>query len=289
MKKKLFISAAVLMMSSAAFSQTLKSNVMEKNLKSKTIVFIHGLFVNNRAWDGWKQYFEEKGYKCYAPAGPKHEGKPSELRTNPPEGLEDVTFEDWIDNLQKLISTLDEKPILIGHSFGGLMAQKLVESGRAEAAILISSAPPKGILSLRPSFLKANNPSLNFFAGRSVFNPKEKKYKKWFHFAFANTLTKEESVVQFEKYAVPESRRTHRSALRKIAKVDTKKSHVPLLFLGGLEDIILPNGVVRKNIKKYKDPNSIVDHKFFEDKSHYICGEPGWEKVADYAYQWLSK
>ena len=220
---KLLIMVA-LTFSSSAFSQISNQEIMQKNIKSKTIVFIHGLFLNNQSWDEWKDFFEAEGYTCYAPANPGHEGNPTELRAKPPLGLEDVTFEDWIKNLEQLIDKLPEKPILIGHSFGGLTAQKLVESGKAEAAILISSAPPKGTISFKPGFWKANNKVLNFFKGRTIFNPREKQYKKWFHFAIANTLSKEESDKMFERYAVPESRRTHRASIKKIAKIDTKKT-----------------------------------------------------------------
>lgn len=272
-----------------AFSQAQNTIEMkEKNINSKTIVFIHGLFMNNNTWDEWKTYFEKEGYTCYAPANPKHDGIPSELRANPPKDLEKVQFQDWLENLETFIDQLDERPILIGHSFGGLTAQKLVESGRAEAAILISSAPPKGNSTFKGSFIKANSTVISPFKGKSIFNPKEEKYKKWFHFAIANTLSKEDSDLLFEKYATPESRETPRAAIRKIAKIDTKKEHVPLLFIGGLEDVIVPNVLIRKTVKKYTDPNSIIDTKYFSGKDHFICGAPGWESVADYCKTWLS-
>ena len=285
---KILIVIALLSVSRAAFSQNLNQKPMQKQINSRTIVFIHGLFMNHKSWDEWKIFFEKEGYTCYAPANPKHEGEPAELRANPPKGLENVQFQDWISNLETLIDSLPEKPILIGHSFGGLTAQKLVESGRAAAAILISSAPPKGNLTFKPSFFRANMPVLNPLKGNSVFNPKAEKYKRWFHFSITNSLTKEKSDQLFEQFAVPESRNTPRASLKNIAKVDTKKPHVPLLFLGGLEDVIVPNILVRKTIKKYSDPNSIVDYQFFEGKDHFICGSEGWEEIAAYCLDWLS-
>lgn len=260
---------------------------MKKQINSKTVVFIHGLFMNNKTWYGWKTLFENQGYTCYAPAHPKHDGNPASLRANPPAGLGEVQFKDWISNLEKLIDSLPEKPILVGHSFGGLTAQKLVESGGAAAAILISSAPPKGINTFKPSFARANFKVINPFKGKSVFNPKEDEYKKWFHFAIANTLNKSESDALFDEYAVPESRETPRASLNGIAAIDTKKPHVPMLFLGGTEDVIVPNVLVRKTIEKYTDSNSVVDHKFFDGKNHFLCGAPGWESVAQYSLDWL--
>ena len=288
--KRISLSIAIaLLLSISAYSQPQNQKIVQKNIHSKTIVFIHGLFLNNHSWDAWKTFFEGQGYTCYAPANPKHQGTPAELRANPPKGLENVQFEDWIHNLESFIDALPEKPILIGHSFGGLTAQKLVESGRAEAAILISSAPPKGTITFNPSFIRANNPVINPFKGKTVYNPKEGTYKKWFHFAIANTMTREESDAQFEQFAVPESRQTHRASLQRVAKIDTKKPHVPLLFLGGLKDIIVPNVLVRKTIKKYTHENSILDSKFYEGKDHFICGAPGWEEVAEDCLDWLSK
>lgn len=278
---------ALLFISSTAFSQNSNQEKMKKHINSKTIVFIHGLFMNNHTWNDWKTYFENEGYTCYNPAHPKHQGTPSELRANPPVDLENVQFQDWITNLEELIDSLPEKPILIGHSFGGLTAQKLVESGRAEAAIMISSAPPKGTSTFKPSFLKANNPVISPFKGKSLYNPKESKYKKWFHYAIANTSTRTQSDLYFEKFAVPESRQTPRASLKKIAKIDTKKPHAPMLFIGGLDDVIIPNVLLRKTIKKYTDENSIVDFKFYSGRDHFICGSKGWEEVAQYCLNWM--
>jgi len=279
---------ALLFVGNLAFTQTQNQDTMKKEINSKTVVFIHGLFMNNKTWDGWKTLFEQNGYTCYAPANPKHEGNPAALRVNPPAGLETVQFQDWLTNLETLIDSLPEKPILIGHSFGGLTAQKLVESGRAEAAILISSAPPKGVSTFKWSFIKANLKVVSPFKGKSVYNPKEEKYKEWFHYAIANSLTRAESDKMFETFAVPESRETPRASTKDIAKIDTEKPHVPMLFVGGLDDMILPNVLLQKTIEKYTDANSIVASKFYAGKDHFICGAPGWEDVAGDCLNWLA-
>ncbi|WNJ18010.1 alpha/beta hydrolase [Pontibacter sp. G13] len=257
--------------------------------QSKTVVFIHGLFMNNHTWDGWKVLFEQSGYTCYAPAHPKHAGQPAALRANPPKGLADIQFQDWLSQLEAFIDSLPEKPILVGHSFGGLTAQKLVASGRAEAAILISSAPPKGISTFKWDFIRANLKVINPFKGKSIFNPQEAEYKRWFHFAITNTLSKGESDALFDQFAVPESRETPRAATQDIASIDTATPHVPLLFVGGLEDVIVPNVLLQKTVDAYTDPNSIVDSTFYAGKDHFICGAPGWQEVAENCLNWLSK
>lgn len=277
----------VLLFASTVLSAQQKPASMKKEINSKTIVFIHGLFMNNHTWEPWVDFFEKEGYTCYAPAHPKHAGEPAALRANPPVGLENVQFQDWIVELEKLIDSLPEKPIFIGHSFGGLTAQKLVESGRAEAAILISSAPPKGIRSFKWSFLKANLKVVSPRKGQSIFNPEEEDYKKWFHRSIANTLSKAESDVLFEAFVVPESRETPRASLEDIAAINTSKSHVPLFFVGGKEDVIVPNVLLQKTVKAYTDPESVVESKFYEAKDHMLCAAPGWEAVAQDCLDWL--
>ena len=101
--------------------------------KSKTIVLIHGLFVNNSSWAAWKTYFENRGYTVYTPANPGHEGFPADLRKNIHPELTKVGFEDVVNNVIKLIDTLPEKPIVIGHSLAGLVVQKLIELDKAVA------------------------------------------------------------------------------------------------------------------------------------------------------------
>ena len=114
--------------------------------KSKTIVLIHGMFVNNTSWEAWKNYFEQKGYKVYSPTNPGHEGNPTDLRNNIHPDLTKTGFEDVVMNVVKLIDTLPEKPIVIGHSMAGLVVQKLIEIGKTYAGISINGAPPKNVL-----------------------------------------------------------------------------------------------------------------------------------------------
>jgi pimeloyl-ACP methyl ester carboxylesterase len=288
MKRYTVIAIALLISSITAISENvIEKEMKKKQINSKTIVFIHGLFMNSNTWSEWKTFFEQEGYTCYVPDHPMHEGNPAELRANPPKGLENVQFEDWIRSLETLIDSLPEKPILIGHSFGGLTAQKLVEAGKAEAAILISSAPPKGVSTFKPSFIKANNPVISPFKGNSIYNPKEGRYRKWFHYAITNTLTREQSDSIFDQFAVPESRQTPRASLKPIAKINTSKPHVPMLFVGGLQDVIIPNILIQKTVKKYTDENSVVDTKYYEGRDHFICGTPGWEEVARDCLNWL--
>lgn len=266
-----------------SFSQTIKNDATMT--KSKTIVFIHGLFVNPTSWNEWKTYFEAKGYTCYAPAFPYHEGKPADLRNNIDPKLAQVDFENVIMHLSKFIDSLPEKPIIIGHSLGGLAVQKLVEMDKAVAGISIDGGTPKNVLpTLRT--VRSMFPVINPFKGKSVFITN----KKWFHNAFCSSLTRQESDIVFDEIAVPESRQIPRATLNTaFAKINFKKPHNPLLFIGGEIDKIIPARLTKRNASAYKDKNSIADFKEFKGRSHYICGQKGWQEVADYIYEWLNK
>ena len=272
-----------LLTASTTFSKTKTDSTMKKSINSKTIVFIHGLFLNNQSWSEWETFFKEKGYTNYAPAYPGHEGLPLELRKNAPDSLGYVTFTDVVNKMEAFIKTLPEKPIIVGHSLGGLVAQKLVEKELAEAAIIISSGPPKGVITTKFSFVKSILRVLNPFKGNYIYYPT----KKWFHYAFTNTLSREESDSIFDEFVVPESRNIPRETLKKGGKIDFKKPHAPMLFISGKEDHIIPASLNKKNFKRYKDENSIREHKIFEGRDHFIAGEDGWKEVANYVYNWL--
>ena len=112
---------------------------------TKTIVLIHGNFVNNTSWSEWKKYYEQKGYTVHTPANPGHNGNPADLRKNVHPKLIQTGFIDVVDNLVKLIDSLPEKPLIIGHSMAGMATLKLVELGRAVAGVSIDGAPPKNV------------------------------------------------------------------------------------------------------------------------------------------------
>jgi pimeloyl-ACP methyl ester carboxylesterase len=264
-----------------SFSQTIKNDTTMT--KSKTIVFIHGLFVNPTSWNEWKTYFESKGYTCYTPAYPYHEGAPADLRNNINPNLAKVDFEEVVMKIAGFIDSLPEKPIVIGHSLGGLVVQKLVEINKVARGISIDGGTPKNVFpTLRT--VRSMFPVINPFKGKSVFITN----KKWFHNAFCSSLTRKESDTVFDEIAVPESRQIPRATLNKqFAKINFNAPHQPLLFIGGEIDKIIPARLTKKNASAYKDKNSITEFKEFKGRSHYICGQDGWQEVADYILNWL--
>lgn len=252
--------------------------------KSKTIVLIHGMFVNNTSWSEWKNYFEAKGYTVHAPANPGHEGNPAELRKNIHPELTQTGFEDVVMNIVKLIDTLPEKPIVIGHSMAGLVVQKLIEMDKAIAGISIDGAPPKNVMAPL-STVKIVWPAVNIFKKSAYMGSLD-----WYRRAFLNTLPENEVQKAFNEIAVPESRKIGQDTLLKsFSNVNFKKPHQPLLFIAGEKDAIFPPSLTQKIANKYADKNSVVDYKLFEGKSHFLCGEKGWEEIAEYILNWIEK
>lgn len=249
------------------------------------VVFIHGMYMTGESWQPWIARAAARGIAAVAPSWPFHDGSPAALRNKVDPGLGRLTFGAVVDHYKKYIDALPERPVLVGHSIGGLAVQKLMNDGYASAGIAISPAPPLGILTGSGHFLRANFPHVNPLAGnRPVIMTRER-----FHYTFCNTMSRAESDEAFEAYAVPESRNVPRSTLTGQAMVKFRRPHPPLLIIAADRDHLTPLALNRRNAKAYKGEGAGVDVKVFENRSHFICNQPGWEDVFDYAFDWLSK
>ncbi len=155
-------------------------------MSSKTIVFIHGMYMIPSSWEKWIPFFEDKGYTCFAPAWPGRDLPIEILRQKclAPElsnlGLKEVT-----ETIAEFIGSLPEKPILIGHSMGGLVVQLLLQKDLAAAGVAIDSAPPMGVLTTKWSFLRSNFPHITPFV--SLNDPVRMSFKR-FQYTFVNDL-----------------------------------------------------------------------------------------------------
>lgn len=246
------------------------------------IVFVHGMFQNPKSWENWESYFSGKGYECVVPAWPLHDGDPKSLRDNPPAGLGELSLDTIYSSIKSTVSSLD-KPIIIGHSVGGLIAQKLLAEGLVSGAIAISSVAPNAMLDFDWGFIKNSAIITNPFKGdEPVYMDAET-----FHGSFANTLSAEQAAVEFEKTATHDSRNVLRDCMGSSGKINLDRPHAPLLLVAGEKDEIIPADLVEKNSKAYDDASGIVGFQEFANRSHYICGEPGWEDVASYIENWL--
>jgi pimeloyl-ACP methyl ester carboxylesterase len=248
------------------------------------IVLVHGMYMNGESWRPWVERASARGHSCHTPSWPYHDGRPVERRASIDPELPSLTFGAVVAHLKRFIETLSERPILIGHSVGGLVVQKLANDGYARLAVPISPAPPRGIISLDPHFYRANAPHLNFAAaGRPLIMS-----AKRFHYTFANTMTRADSDAAFERYTVPESRRVPQSTLTQ-AGIDFRRPHVPMLVLAGDRDHLTPIDMVRRNVKAYRKGEGTVDFQLMRGRSHLLCNQSGWEEVADAALTWIDK
>lgn len=255
-------------------------------MKSKTIVFIHGMFMTPLCWEQWTNHYQAKGYKCIAPAWPGRDKPIDTLRKNHPDPqLGKLTLSAVVEHLASVIKRLGEKPILIGHSLGGLIVQMLLQRDLAAAGVAIDSAPPMGVFTTKWSFIKSNWPAINPFVSKS--KPIQMTFGH-FQYAFVNTLPLAEQRAAFERYVVPESRRVPSESLTNAAKIDFKKQHPPLLLIAGSDDNIIPASLNKTNYDKYKQSSSITDLKEFAGRTHFIIGQRNWEEVADYIMSWLN-
>lgn len=256
-----------------------------QNKSSKTILFITGAFVSNTCWDEWCVFFKGHGYDTHAPAW-LYKDAPAEVlkERHPDKEVASIRLAALVEHFENIVKTLPEKPILIGHSIGGLIAQLLVQKGLAVCAVAIHSVPPQGILTFKLSFLIAGWGPLGFFTpANETFMM---SYKQW-QYAFTNGMPEE---WQEKGYCltIPESKLVVRDTITAAAKVDFSKPHAPLLFISGSIDHTIPASLNYDNYKKYKDKDSVTEYKQFEGRNHFVLGQPGWQEVATYALYWIS-
>lgn len=251
---------------------------------TRDIILIHGNFVNNHAWAQWKTHYESLGYTVHTPANPGHDGHPADLRENVHPDLGDTGFVEVVQHIEALIDTLDHKPFVIGHSMGGAAVMKLVEADKVAAGVSIHGAPPQNIFPAPIQTLLAVAPAFGLFSsGRTWLGG-----RAWFDSAFFNTLPEADRAAAYDAHAVPESHKVSRQLVfHSFSRVDFSKPHVPLLFMGGTADNIFPPSLTRRIAGAYRDPDSRVEAKIYEGRSHFTCGAPGWQTVAEDALAFL--
>ena len=255
-------------------------------MTTKTIVLVHGMFMNPLCWENWILRLQAKGYKVHAPAWPGRDKSVEELRkAHPDPELPKLRLNHVVDHMANFIQSLDEKPAVIGHSMGGLVVQLLLQRDLAVAGVAIDPAPPMGVFTMKWSFIKANFPAINPFL---LSQPVKMSFEQ-FQYAFVNTLPLDEQRAIYDRYAVPESRGVPTSSLSGTGKIDFKKPHPPLLITAGEKDHIVPASLNKSNFNKYKASSSLTEFNEFAGRDHFLIGEKGWEEVADFSLAWLEK
>jgi pimeloyl-ACP methyl ester carboxylesterase len=251
-------------------------------LMPHTVILIHGMFVNPRSWEHWQRFFEARGMRCIAPAWPYHEGDPAELRRNVPPRLGELSLQS-VTHALEIVAARYERPILIGHSLGGLVVQRLMGEGRGGMGITLCSVAPNAMFSLDWGFLKTGVEIVNPLKGDQIF-PLD---FETFHERFANTMSREDALAAYERYVMHESRNVVRDLLGEPGRIDVHVPHAPLFFIAAEEDRVISPELVRKNAAAYTDRESVVEYRVFPRRSHFMQGEHGWEEVAEAAASWI--
>ena len=251
----------------------------------RTILFIHGMFVTHRCWEGWEGLFTRRGYRTLAPAWPEHDSPVEEQRrSHPNPRLGALTLDEVVTRYSSIARECDSPPILIGHSMGGLVVQLLLQQGLGAAGVAIDSAPPKGVVSLRWSFLKSNWPAISPFA--KIDEPIQLSFED-FRYAFVHTLPPEEQRAAYEQHVVPESRRVGKGPTTDVARIDFGRARPPLLIIAGSDDHIIPASLNRANHRRYATTPAVTDFREFPGRTHWIIAQKGWQEVANHALDWI--
>jgi pimeloyl-ACP methyl ester carboxylesterase len=257
---------------------------------AKPVVFIHGLWLHATSWAPWLELFRNAGYDPIAPGWPGEPDTVEEARKQP-ESVANNGIDDVAAHYSKIIESLDGSPILIGHSFGGLIAEKLLGQGVGVAGVAIDPAQIKGVLPLPLAQLRAALPGLGNPAN---LHKAVSLTEKEFRFGFGNALPEPESKELFAKWAIPSPARplfqaaAANFALHSEAKVDTgNETRGPLLLISGLEDHTVPDVTTRSTLKQYRHSTAVTELKQFEGRGHSLTIDSGWREVADEVLTWL--
>ncbi|MHA3789704.1 alpha/beta hydrolase [Flavobacterium hauense] len=258
-----------------------------ENVKKKKVIFITGAFVSHACWNNWIEYFDEHGYEAIAPPWPFKDGVARVLRDRQPydSGLASLTLKEVIDHYVAIVRQMDEKPIIIGHSLGGLIAQILINRELGVAGAAIHPIPPQGILPYEFKFLRSTWGVLGLFTSlKKTYMMSFKEFQR----AFVNSMALDKQLVDYDKYAIPESKRVARGGLTSMAAVDFNKEHPPLLITSGGIDNLIPVHLIKRNFRRYKQNNSITDYREFPLSNHSVLTQPeSWKLEADFVLDWL--
>ena len=254
-----------------------------------TIVLIHGLWLTPRSWERWVERYGGAGYRVLAPAWPGLEGDVDGLRRDPsPLARSDIPR--IVNSYEGLIRGLDRPPVLVGHSFGGTIVQLLLDRGLGSAGVAIAPAMVRGVLHRPLSTLRATWPALRNPMNRRRAVPMTPEQ---FHYAFTNTMTRDESMRAYERYYVPASGRVLFQTMfanlspRPVTRVDLcNNDRAPLLLVAGRADHLMPISVVRENAGRYRRATAITAYHEMPGRSHFTIVQDGWEEVADFALDW---
>jgi pimeloyl-ACP methyl ester carboxylesterase len=256
------------------------------------IVFVHGLWLLPNSWDQWAAMFEEAGYTALTPSWPDDPETVEEANANP-DVFAHKSVGQIADHFEDVMGGLEKKPAIIGHSFGGLLAQILAGRGLGAATVAISPAPFRGVLPLPISALKSAAPVLRNPANHHRAVPLT--YEQ-FKFGFANAVSEDEAKELYAKFAVPGSGTPiFQAAAANLnpwteAKVDTKRAdRGPLLIISAEKDNTAPPAIANASYEKQKRNEAVTETVQMPNRGHGLVVDSGWREVADTSLAFITR
>jgi len=254
------------------------------------VVFVHGLWLHAESWDNWIELFRANGYAATAASWPGDGPTTAATRQNPA-AVAGYGITEIADHIAAQLKPLARQPILIGHSFGGLLVQNLLGRGLGAAAIAIDPGPVKGVSELPLSALKSGLPVLgnpfNFRRAVSLTEPQ-------FRFGFTNAVSEQEAHDLYQKYAMPGPGRPlfqvatamlNPNSANKVNLANATRG--PLLLISGEKDNTVPPVLVKSTLRVYGQSQAITELKEFAGRGHSLTIDSGWRELADYCLAWL--
>lgn len=248
------------------------------------VVFVHGLWVTAASWTPFVQPWLEAGYTVYTPEWPVLEGLSVEaLNAAPPAALGVLSIEAVVDRMADQIRKLDRAPLLVGHSFGGLVIQILLDRGLGRAGVALNPAPIAGVVPGRltlqaaaPAILRANGWRRPYALSRRLWGER-----------YANAAPPAVQAETWTRYVVPTSGRViHQAAFWRGTRVDSRRRRQPLLITAGDQDRLVTPYLSRAAHRLQKRSPAPTDFIEFPGRSHLLIAEPGWEAVAQACIDW---
>jgi pimeloyl-ACP methyl ester carboxylesterase len=253
-------------------------------------VFVHGAWVTSPSWAGWQSRFESRGYRTVAPPWPYDDRPADELRRAPDPRLAGVGVGEIVEHYAGIVRGFDEPPVLVGHSFGGLFVQMLLDRGLGSAGVAIDPAPPKGVLP-GPSAVRASLPAL---MGLNSWREVRRMSFQNFRWGWVHTLSRAEQRTAYEAFVIPTPGRIFLQALlapaTNVTKVDFRNgARAPLLIIAGELDRTVEARMNRANFERQLRSGAVTEFREFPGRTHWIFRQPGWEEVADFALAWVER
>ncbi|MFG1839587.1 alpha/beta hydrolase [Micromonospora sp. NPDC049175] len=256
------------------------------------VLFVHGMFLHAASWASWVELFRTAGYAPLNPGWPGEPNTVAEARQEP-DRVAGIGIDDIVSHYAQIAGTLGTRPVIIGHSTGGLVAQRLLDQDLAVAAVALQPPPIKGVANRAPSSIPVGWPLLRNPANRRrALSPTTRQFR----YSHGNALTTTESDTLYRQWVIPSPGRpvfelvSANLSRRSPATIDAANAaRGPLLVLAGGRDHSAPAAVVRATVKRYRASSAVTDYQEFPDRGHSMPIDSGWREIADATLVWMRR